>query len=50
LQKQFNAEQFRLAVTKDQDPDGTQMSTDMPRWTMSNADLADLMAYLKTLP
>ena len=50
LQNKFNAEQFRLAVTKDQDPDGTQMSTDMPRWNISNGDLADLLAYLKTLP
>ncbi len=50
LQPEFDAEKFRLAVTKGQDPDGTQLNADMPRWNMSNADLADLMAYLKTLP
>ena len=50
LQSKFSAEQFGLAVTKDQDPDGTQMSTDMPRWNIGNDDLADLIAYLKTLP
>jgi len=50
LQDEFDAEQFRLAVTKGQDPDGTQLNTDMPRWNIGNDDLADLIAYLKTLP
>ncbi len=50
LQSEFDAEKFRLAVTQDQDPDGTQMSTDMPRWVISDQDLADLVEYLKTLP
>jgi hypothetical protein len=50
LQKEFDAEKFRLAVTKGQDPDGTQLNKDMPRWNMGNDDLADLIAYLKTLP
>ena len=50
LQEEFDAEKFRLAVTEGQDPDGTQMSTDMPRWNIGNDDLADLIAYLKTLP
>jgi mono/diheme cytochrome c family protein len=50
LQDEFDAEQFRLAVTKGQDPDGTQLSTDMPRWNIGSDDLADLIAYLKTLP
>lgn len=50
LQNEFNAEQFGLAVTKGQDPDGTQLSTDMPRWNIGSDDLADLIAYLKTLP
>jgi cytochrome c553 len=50
LQNEFDADKFRLAVTKELDPDGTQMSTDMPRWNIGNDDLADLVAYLKTLP
>lgn len=50
LQGEFDAEKFRLAVTKGQDPDGTQLKTDMPRWNIGNDDLADLIAYLRTLP
>jgi hypothetical protein len=50
LQPEFNAEKFRLAVVKGQDPDGTQLKPDMPRWTISNDDLADVIAFLKTLP
>ena len=50
LQPEFDAEKFRLAVTKGQDPDGTQLSTDMPRWNISDEDLTDLIAFLKTLP
>jgi hypothetical protein len=50
LQAEFDAEKFRLAVTKGQDPDGTQLNTDMPRWNIGDDDLADLIAYLKTLP
>lgn len=50
LQSEFDTEKFRLAVTEGQDPDGTQLKTDMPRWTIGNEDLADLISYLKTLP
>lgn len=50
LQSEFDAEKFRLAVTKGQDHDGTQLNTDMPRWTIGGDDLADLIGYLKTLP
>lgn len=50
LQPEFDAEKFQLAVTKGQDPDGTQLSTDMPRWNIGDEDLADLIAFLKTLP
>ena len=50
LQDEFDAEKFNLAVTKGQDPDGTQLNTDMPRWNIGSDDLADLIAYLKTLP
>jgi hypothetical protein len=50
LQDEFDAEKFRLAVVKGQDPDGTQLKQDMPRWNISNDDLDDLISFLKTLP
>ena len=50
LEGEFDPEKFRLAVVEGQDPDGTQLSTEMPRWKIGNDDLADLIAYLKTLP
>ena len=46
---EFDTEKFRLAVVEGKDPDGTQLKTDMPRWTIGNNDLADLITYLKTL-
>jgi len=50
LQPEFDAEKFRLAVVKGQDPDGPQLKPDMPRWNISKDDLADLITFLKTLP
>ena len=50
LQSEFDIEKFRLAVTQGQDPNGTLLNTDMPRWNIGADDLADLIAYLKTLP
>ncbi len=50
LQAEFDAEKFRQAVTNGRDPDGSQLKGEMPRWKMSSEDLADLMAFLKTLP
>ena len=50
LEGEFDPVKFRLAVVEGQDPDGTQLNTDMPRWTIGNDDLADLIDYLKTLP
>jgi hypothetical protein len=50
LQSEFDAEKFRQAVTMGQDPDGTQLKKDMPRWNISDDDLADLITFLKTLP
>lgn len=50
LQSEFDAEKFRLAVVEGQDPDGTQLNPEMPRWSMSYDDLADVIAFLKTLP
>ena len=50
LQPEFDAAKFKLAVTQGQDPDGTQLKTDMPRWNIGDEDLADLITYLKILP
>jgi cytochrome c553 len=50
LQSEFDAETFRLAVMQGQDLDGTQLNADMPRWNIGADDLADVIAYLKTLP
>ena len=50
LQSEFDAGKFKLAVTQGQDPDGTHFNVDMPRWNIGDEDLADLIAYLKTLP
>jgi mono/diheme cytochrome c family protein len=50
IQNEFDIDKFSLAVTEGQDPDGTQLSTDMPRWKIGSDDLADLITYLKTLP
>ena len=50
LQDEFDAEKFRLAIVKGQDPDGTQLNTDMPRWNIGDDDLADLIVFLKTRP
>jgi cytochrome c oxidase subunit 2 len=50
LQDEFDAGKFRLAVVNGQDPDGSQLNSDMPRWNISDNDLADLVEYLKTLP
>jgi mono/diheme cytochrome c family protein len=49
LEGEFDPESFRLAVVEGMDPDGTQLSTDMPRWNIGNDDLADLIDYLRTL-
>ena len=50
LEDEFDTEKFRLAVEEGKDPDGTELSTDMPRWKMSDEDIAALIDFLKTLP
>ena len=50
LEGEFDAEKFRLAVVNGEDPDGTQLNSDMPRWNISDNDLTDLIIFLKTLP
>lgn len=47
--KAYGLEQFRRAVILGEHPDGQALSQDMPRWQMSDQDLADLLAYLQSL-
>jgi cytochrome c oxidase subunit 2 len=47
---EYDLETFRLAVVEGQHPDGEPLSDDMPRWNMSEQDLADLAEYLQSLP
>ncbi len=47
---EYDLETFRKAVVYGQHPDGKPLSPDMPRWQMSDADLADLFAFLQSLP
>lgn len=46
----YDLEDFRLAVIDGQHPDGESLDRDMPRWRMSDQDLADLFAFLKSIP
>ena len=46
----YDLEVFRLAVVEGRHPNGEPLSPDMPRWRLSDQDLADLLAFLKTLP
>lgn len=44
----FTESSFKSCVLARIDPSGNELSTMMPRWQMSNEDLDDLVAYLKT--
>jgi cytochrome c1 len=50
LDTEYTVATFKRAVEDGIDPDSSQLSTNMPRWKMSDADLDDLIAFLKTLP
>ncbi len=45
----YTFENFKNSVENGKHPDGDEVSKDMPRWKMSDADLKDLMDYLKSL-
>lgn len=47
--EEYDLETFRLAVVLGQHPKGEELDHDMPRWQMSDDDLADLYEFLKTL-
>lgn len=46
----YDLDAFRLAVIEGKHPDGEPLDRDMPRWRMSDSDLADLFEYLKSQP
>jgi len=45
----YDEETFKRAVTRGLDPGGDSLDPAMPRWRMSEQDVKDLIAYLKTL-
>lgn len=45
----FTDEDIRRAITEGVEPNGEELEWPMPRWQMSDADLDDLIAFLKTL-
>lgn len=46
----YDLESFRLAVGEGSHPDGEPLDRNMPRWNISDSDLADLADYLQSLP
>jgi hypothetical protein len=46
----YDLEDFRQAVVQGKHPDGDPLDEDMPRWQMNDKDLADLFAFLKSIP
>jgi hypothetical protein len=46
---EYDFEAFKNSVENGKHPDGDELKTDMPRWKMSDADLKDLMNYLKSM-
>lgn len=46
----YNLDDFRQAVVFGRHPDGAPLDSDMPRWQMEDSDLAELFAFLQTLP
>lgn len=44
----YHFETFKNSVENGRHPDGDKLKTDMARWKMSNADLKDVMNYLKS--
>ena len=46
--EKYTDETLIRAITRGVDPSGKPLDPAMPRWSMSNQDLDDLLAYLKT--
>ncbi|MGQ9626654.1 MAG: c-type cytochrome [Anaerolineae bacterium] len=47
--KPYTDEDIKRAITRGVEPDGEMLDWPMPRWTMSEEDLNDLLEFLKTL-
>lgn len=45
----FTDETIKRAITDGVEPDGESLEWPMPRWSMSDGDLGDLLEFLKTL-
>lgn len=45
----YTEETLKRAITRGLDPAGEPLDDLMPRWSISEADLNDLVAFLKTL-
>ena len=45
----YSEEAIKLAITEGVEPDGEPLEWPMPRWSMSDQDLEDLVEFLKTL-
>lgn len=45
---EYDLDTFRMAVVEGRHPDGQALSEEMPRWDMSQEDLADLAEYLQS--
>ena len=46
----YTLDDFRRAVVEGEGPNGTKLNPNMPRWQMDDKQLADVFAFLKTLP
>lgn len=46
----YTVDDLRGEVVGGHDIDGSSLDQNMPRWQMNDKDLADLLAFLKTLP
>lgn len=46
----YTEEQIKRAITQGIDAEGQSLNWPMPRWQMTDQELNDLLAYLKTLP
>ncbi|MHB8841879.1 MAG: c-type cytochrome [Candidatus Aquicultor sp.] len=49
IKEGFNDDLIKRAITRGQHETGGALSTNMPRWHMSDQDLNDVIDYLKTL-
>ncbi|NOX61625.1 MAG: cytochrome c [Chloroflexi bacterium] len=46
----YDAESFKLAVTRGVNPAGEPLDAAMPRWRMSDEDIQDLIEFLQSVP